>query len=102
MSTGCKWCQGRRQTPEIPLKPAKIAARIAISALALGASGFRNFPSPMKQRTLAREVSIKGSALHTGDAVTLTIKPAPVDHGVVFKRTDIHGSPEILPRIDLV
>ena len=30
----------------------------------------------MKQRTLAREVSIKGSALHTGDAVTLTFKPA--------------------------
>jgi UDP-3-O-[3-hydroxymyristoyl] N-acetylglucosamine deacetylase / 3-hydroxyacyl-[acyl-carrier-protein] dehydratase len=56
----------------------------------------------MKQRTLAREVSIKGSALHTGDAVTLTMKPAPVDHGVVFRRTDLHGSPEIKPRVDLV
>jgi UDP-3-O-[3-hydroxymyristoyl] N-acetylglucosamine deacetylase/3-hydroxyacyl-[acyl-carrier-protein] dehydratase len=56
----------------------------------------------MKQRTLAREVSIKGSALHTGDAVTMTIKPAPVDHGIVFRRTDLHGSPEIRPRVDLV
>jgi UDP-3-O-[3-hydroxymyristoyl] N-acetylglucosamine deacetylase / 3-hydroxyacyl-[acyl-carrier-protein] dehydratase len=56
----------------------------------------------MKQRTLAREVSIKGSALHTGDAVTLTMKPAPVDHGVVFRRTDLHGAPEIKPRVDLV
>ena len=41
----------------------------------------------MKQRTLAREVSIKGNALHTGDAVTLTMKPAPAGHGIVFKRT---------------
>ena len=56
----------------------------------------------MKQRTLAREVSIKGSALHTGDAVTLTMKPAPADHGVVFKRTDLHGAPELRPRIDQV
>jgi UDP-3-O-[3-hydroxymyristoyl] N-acetylglucosamine deacetylase/3-hydroxyacyl-[acyl-carrier-protein] dehydratase len=56
----------------------------------------------MKQRTLAREVSISGSALHTGEAVTLTLKPAPVDHGVVFKRIDLHGAPEIKPRIDLV
>ncbi len=56
----------------------------------------------MKQRTLAREVSIKGNALHTGDAVTLTMKPAPADHGIVFKRIDVHGSPELRPRIDLV
>src|SRR3954464_9071657 len=56
----------------------------------------------MKQRTLAREVSIKGSALHTGDAVTLTMKPAPVDHGVLFRRTDIHGSPELRPRVDQI
>ena len=56
----------------------------------------------MKQRTLAREVSIKGSALHTGDAVTLTMKPAPEGHGIIFKRIDLHGSPEILPRVDLV
>ena len=56
----------------------------------------------MKQRTLAREVSLKGNALHTGDAVTLTLKPAPVGHGIVFKRTDVHGSPELRPRIDFV
>jgi UDP-3-O-[3-hydroxymyristoyl] N-acetylglucosamine deacetylase/3-hydroxyacyl-[acyl-carrier-protein] dehydratase len=56
----------------------------------------------MKQRTLAREVSIKGSALHTGDAVTLTLKPAPVDHGFVFRRIDLNGAPELRPRIDQV
>ena len=56
----------------------------------------------MKQRTLAREVSIQGNALHTGEAVTLTMKPAPADHGIVFKRTDLAGAPEIKPRVDLV
>ncbi len=56
----------------------------------------------MKQRTLAREVSIKGKSLHTGDAVTLTLKPAPVDHGFVFRRVDLSGAPELRPRIDFV
>jgi UDP-3-O-[3-hydroxymyristoyl] N-acetylglucosamine deacetylase/3-hydroxyacyl-[acyl-carrier-protein] dehydratase len=56
----------------------------------------------MKQRTLAREVSIKGNSLHTGDAVTLTLKPAPVDHGFVFRRVDLSGAPELRPRIDFV
>ncbi|WP_414663305.1 bifunctional UDP-3-O-[3-hydroxymyristoyl] N-acetylglucosamine deacetylase/3-hydroxyacyl-ACP dehydratase [Horticoccus sp. 23ND18S-11] len=56
----------------------------------------------MKQRTLAREVSIKGNALHTGELVTLTIKPAAVDTGIVFKRIDLSGAPEIRPRVDLV
>ena len=56
----------------------------------------------MKQRSLAREVTIQGSALHTGEAVKLTIKPAPADHGIVFKRIDLNGSPELRPRIDQV
>lgn len=56
----------------------------------------------MKQRTLAREVSIQGNALHTGEGVTLTLKPAPVDQGVMFRRIDLNGSPEIRPRVDQV
>jgi UDP-3-O-[3-hydroxymyristoyl] N-acetylglucosamine deacetylase/3-hydroxyacyl-[acyl-carrier-protein] dehydratase len=56
----------------------------------------------MKQRTLARAVSLKGNGLHTGDAVVLTLKPAPVDHGIVFKRTDLHGGPELRARVDFV
>lgn len=56
----------------------------------------------MKQRTIHREVSIKGKALHTGDEVTLTFKPAPVDHGVVFRRIDVYGKPELKASVDLV
>ncbi|HWL14082.1 MAG TPA: bifunctional UDP-3-O-[3-hydroxymyristoyl] N-acetylglucosamine deacetylase/3-hydroxyacyl-ACP dehydratase [Opitutus sp.] len=56
----------------------------------------------MKQRTLAREVTIQGNALHTGEAVTLTMKPAPADHGIVFQRTDLSGAPTLRPRVDQV
>ena len=54
----------------------------------------------MKQRTLTRPVSVKGNALHTGEAVTLTLRPAPANHGVIFRRIDLTGAPEIHPRVD--
>ncbi|MCC5023572.1 MAG: bifunctional UDP-3-O-[3-hydroxymyristoyl] N-acetylglucosamine deacetylase/3-hydroxyacyl-ACP dehydratase [Candidatus Synoicihabitans palmerolidicus] len=53
----------------------------------------------MKQRTLTREVSVTGQGLHTGQPVSLTLKPAPPGSGLVFKRTDLSGQPEIKPRI---
>lgn len=56
----------------------------------------------MKQRTLSREVGLKGKALHTGDNVQLTLKPAPAGSGIVFRRSDLHGAPEIRPDIALV
>jgi len=56
----------------------------------------------MKQRTILREASIHGKALHTGAEVHLTLKPAPVDHGIVFRRVDLYGKPEVRPRIEHV
>ncbi len=56
----------------------------------------------MKQRSIQREVTVKGKALHTGDDVHLTFKPAPAGHGVVFRRVDIYNKPEIRPHISLV
>ncbi|HUL55287.1 MAG TPA: bifunctional UDP-3-O-[3-hydroxymyristoyl] N-acetylglucosamine deacetylase/3-hydroxyacyl-ACP dehydratase [Opitutaceae bacterium] len=56
----------------------------------------------MKQRTILREVSLSGNALHTGEQVTLTMKPAPAGHGIVFKRVDIAGQPEVKPRVDQI
>ena len=46
-----------------------------------------------KQRTLASSASLTGSALHTGENVTLTILPAPVGHGFKFQRTDLPDEP---------
>ncbi len=56
----------------------------------------------MKQRTLAREVTASGHGLHTGETVALTLKPAPANHGIVIRRTDLPGSPEIKPHISLI
>jgi UDP-3-O-[3-hydroxymyristoyl] N-acetylglucosamine deacetylase / 3-hydroxyacyl-[acyl-carrier-protein] dehydratase len=53
----------------------------------------------MKQRTLSREVSVVGQGLHTGEPVKLTLKPAPAGSGLVFKRIDLTGHPEIKPRV---
>src|SRR6476469_778911 len=41
------------------------------------------------QRTLRRHVSCVGIGLHSGNKVTLTLKPAPADFGIRFRRTDL-------------
>jgi len=48
-----------------------------------------------KQRTLAREISLKGKGLHTGINVTITFKPAPANHGYKYCRVDLPGKPLI-------
>lgn len=48
-----------------------------------------------KQTTLLNEVILEGIGLHTGVNVTMKFKPAPADHGYVFKRVDMEGQPEI-------
>jgi UDP-3-O-[3-hydroxymyristoyl] N-acetylglucosamine deacetylase len=47
------------------------------------------------QRTLDQPVTTRGVGLHTGAQVTLTLRPAPADHGIVFHRVDLPGSPGI-------
>jgi len=41
------------------------------------------------QRTLRRAISCVGIGLHSGNKVQLSMKPAPVDFGVRFRRTDV-------------
>jgi UDP-3-O-[3-hydroxymyristoyl] N-acetylglucosamine deacetylase/3-hydroxyacyl-[acyl-carrier-protein] dehydratase len=48
-----------------------------------------------KQRTLAKEISLTGKGLHSGNSVTITFKPAPVNHGYKFCRVDLPGKPVI-------
>ena len=48
-----------------------------------------------RQRTVARPVSCTGVGVHSGISVTLTIKPAPANHGIKFVRTDLPDSPAI-------
>ena len=43
------------------------------------------------QRTLRRSVSCTGIGLHSGNKVTLSLKPAPADYGIRFQRADLGG-----------
>jgi UDP-3-O-[3-hydroxymyristoyl] N-acetylglucosamine deacetylase len=55
-----------------------------------------------RQRTVRREISCKGIGLHSGKEVSLKIKPAPVDSGIVFERMDIPGACKIKASFDNV
>jgi UDP-3-O-[3-hydroxymyristoyl] N-acetylglucosamine deacetylase len=43
----------------------------------------------LKQRTVKQIVKTTGVGLHSGTKVTLTLRPAPVDTGIVFRRVDL-------------
>jgi len=43
----------------------------------------------VKQRTLKTSVEATGVGLHTGEKVYLTLRPAPVNNGIVFRRIDL-------------
>lgn len=49
----------------------------------------------IKQKTIAKEVTISGVGLHTGQHVTMTLKPAPINNGFTFVRVDLEGAPVI-------
>src|ERR1700732_1144508 len=41
------------------------------------------------QRTIRRKISCVGIGLHSGNRVNLTLRPAPVDFGIRFRRIDL-------------
>lgn len=61
----------------------------------------KNF-NPDKQHTLADQVSISGTGLHTGINVDMTLKPANPGYGFQFQRVDLIGTPTIKADCDLV
>ena len=48
-----------------------------------------------KQKTIVNPVTLKGTGIHTGNKVSVTLKPAAVDFGITFIRTDISGAVRI-------
>ena len=52
----------------------------------------------IKQRTLKNTIRATGVGLHSGEKVYLTLKPAPVDTGIVFRRADLDPVVEIPAR----
>ncbi|MXP56501.1 UDP-3-O-acyl-N-acetylglucosamine deacetylase [Pantoea sp. Mhis] len=50
----------------------------------------------IKQRTLKRIVQVTGIGLHTGKQVTLTLRPASANTGIIYRRTDLYPSVDFL------
>lgn len=55
-----------------------------------------------KQKTIHRAISYTGTGLHTGKSSTITFRPAPEDHGIIFVRTDADPALEIPALVDFV
>ena len=56
--------------------------------------------TPELQHTVGKSAGFSGTALHTGEKVTLRLHPAPVDHGIKFRRKDLQDEPTIDAKIE--
>jgi UDP-3-O-[3-hydroxymyristoyl] N-acetylglucosamine deacetylase len=56
----------------------------------------------IRQRTLKNVIRATGVGLHTGEKVYLTLRPAPVDSGIVFRRTDLDPVVEVPAKPEFV
>ena len=52
----------------------------------------------IRQRTLKTSVRATGVGVHTGQKVVMVMRPAPIDTGIVFCRSDLPGNPAIPAR----
>ncbi|CAL2079868.1 bifunctional UDP-3-O-[3-hydroxymyristoyl] N-acetylglucosamine deacetylase/3-hydroxyacyl-ACP dehydratase [Tenacibaculum dicentrarchi] len=55
-----------------------------------------------QQKTIQNEITLTGVGLHTGNEVTMVLKPAPVNHGFSFTRVDLEGAPTIQAKAEFV
>ncbi|MFN2363204.1 MAG: UDP-3-O-acyl-N-acetylglucosamine deacetylase [Halarsenatibacteraceae bacterium] len=55
-----------------------------------------------RERTIKEPGSLIGTGLHTGRRCRLTVKPARAGQGIIFKRIDLPGKPEIKARAEAI
>ena len=55
--------------------------------------------SIFKQKTISKNINIEGVGLHSGEKVSLVIKPSNPNTGITFKRVDLNENNEILPDV---
>ena len=55
--------------------------------------------SALNQKTINRDITFKGVGLHSGANVTMTVKPAKPNSGILFKRIDLKENNTIVPNI---
>ncbi len=51
------------------------------------------------RHSIANKAVVRGTGLHTGAATEATFLPAPAGRGIVFRRTDLAGTPEVPARL---
>lgn len=54
------------------------------------------------QHTIKQPLTISGSGIHTGKAVTMVVKPAEANSGITFQRVDLEGKPTVKADVDFV
>ena len=54
----------------------------------------------LKQCTIKNPVTLSGAGLHTGNVVTVTLKPAAENQGIVFVRTDLPNAPRVKANVE--
>ncbi|WP_051528394.1 UDP-3-O-acyl-N-acetylglucosamine deacetylase [Asaia astilbis] len=88
-------------TAETPFK-----ASIVPLPLSTISQGFPTVPKKgtniSHQGTLKQSITCVGTGLHSGARVQMTLNPAPSDHGIAFKRSDLPASLPIIARHDHV
>ncbi len=62
----------------------------------------KNSKEEFYQHTLRQEVTISGAGIHTGQSVTMHVKPADPHTGINFQRTDLPGKPIVKADVDNV
>ena len=55
--------------------------------------------SVLNQKTINKDITLKGIGLHTGLDVNLVIKPAEPNTGIIFKRIDLKNNNIIIPNL---
>ena len=87
MASPCLDAAGRRARPA--------------DSLAIQCGGLFN-SRVVQQQTLNRPASYAGVGLHSGNQVSMTFLPAPVNTGLRFRRVDLEGKPELEARVENV
>jgi len=59
-------------------------------------------PRALRQRTLKNVIKATGITLHGGETAVLTLRPAPVNTGIIFRRVDLNPPVDIPARAELV
>lgn len=55
-----------------------------------------------EEQTIAGPAELTGKGLHTGGEVHIAFRPAPRGHGIVFRRVDLKGEPEVSATVEHV